>query len=168
MPYHEHFVLADDMIAHLDSVVENVVDPFIASRYVGFVAVAAVTVYELAIKDVFIDFGAKKHKVFGVYAQSNFNRINGRIKLGHLRDDYIRSFGERYKKRFDAKLEDADGQAVRTDHISIRASYSNIITWRNSFAHEGILPTSPTYAEVTTAYRYGKRVIDCLADAMTR
>ncbi len=48
MAYHDHFKLADDMISHLDSVIGGITDSFVTSRYVGFVAVAAVTVYELA------------------------------------------------------------------------------------------------------------------------
>ena len=53
MPYTDHFRLADDLIAHLDTVMGGISDPFISSRYVGFVSIVAVTVYELAIKCVF-------------------------------------------------------------------------------------------------------------------
>ena len=55
MAYQDHFKLADDMISHLDSVVGGITDSFVTSRYVGFVAVAAVTVYELAIKEIFYE-----------------------------------------------------------------------------------------------------------------
>jgi hypothetical protein len=48
------------------------------------------------------------------------------------------------------------------------ASYGNIITWRNQFAHEGIIPTTATYDEVKKAYHIGKNIIDCLAVAMKR
>ena len=48
------------------------------------------------------------------------------------------------------------------------SSYSNIIIWRNTFAHEGKLNTTATYAEVIQAYQDGKEVIHSLADAMTR
>jgi hypothetical protein len=51
MPYTDHFTLADDYITHLDAVIGGITDPFINSRYTGFLSVSAVTVYELALKD---------------------------------------------------------------------------------------------------------------------
>lgn len=48
------------------------------------------------------------------------------------------------------------------------AAYGNIILWRNQFAHEGIIPATPTYEEVKKAYHLGKNIIDCLALAMRR
>lgn len=52
MAYDSHFILADDMINHLNSIVGGTTDPFMSSRYVGFVSVSAVTVYELALKEI--------------------------------------------------------------------------------------------------------------------
>ena len=54
MAYTSHFVIADDMINHLNSIVGGTTDPFMSSRYVGFVSVSAVTVYELALKEIFL------------------------------------------------------------------------------------------------------------------
>ena len=168
MAYTDHFQLADDLISHLDSVVVSIVDPFITSRYVGFVSVSAVTVYELAIKEIFIDFAQKKHKVFGVYAESHFRRLNGRIKTGELRNTHIPRFGERYVKRY-RKLEgEAEAAALRHRGLSILAAYNNLIEWRHQFAHQGQIPTTATYAEVTQAYQTGKEIIHCLAKAMRR
>jgi len=84
------------MIAHLDSVVRGVSDPFIESRYVGFVSIAAVTVYELCIKDIFINFAKTKHNVFGSFIENYFERISGRIKLRHIKNDYLKKFGDKY------------------------------------------------------------------------
>ena len=53
MAYGDHFKLADDLIRHLTPGVAGIADPFLASRYSGFVAVAAVTVYELAVKEIY-------------------------------------------------------------------------------------------------------------------
>ena len=79
MAYQDRFVLADQYVNHLEQTVAEVQDAFIESRYVGFVAVSAVTVYEQAIKDIFIAFSSRKHSVFGEFAASYFVRINGRI-----------------------------------------------------------------------------------------
>jgi hypothetical protein len=84
VPYADHFRLADDLIAHLTPAVVGIADPFIASRYSGFVAVAAVTVYELAVKEILCTFGESKHAVLGNFTRKYFDRINGRIKYRSL------------------------------------------------------------------------------------
>lgn len=168
MAYYAHFKLADDMISHLDSVVSGITDSFVTSRYVGFVAVAAVTVYELAIKEIFYEFAQKKHKVFGNFVDKYFDRINGRIKLQIIREEYLPLFGDKYLKRFDKKIAKKDETSIQAKHGSVTASYGNIITWRNEFAHAGKIPSTVTYAEVTKSYNTSKAVIDCLAETMRR
>lgn len=168
MPYVDHFKLADDIIDHLDTVVPAIGDPFVSSRYVGMVAISAVTVYELCIKDIFRDFGTKKHKVFGKFTESSFRRINGRIKLETLKKDYIRRFGGHYESRFKSKLKRLEAEVLRAEKVSVSASYGNVIQWRNSFAHEGRIPSTVTYAEAVAAYRTGKHVVHCLAETMRR
>jgi len=154
------------MISHLDTVIGGISDAFISSRYVGFVAIAAVTVYELAIKEIFCDFGTQKHKVLGTFTQAYFDRINGRIKIKIVRNDYISRFGKKYVTRFNKKLEDTERQFLKIQRVSVKSSYNNIIEWRNQFAHEGVVPSVATYIEVTKAYEYGKEVIKCLAETM--
>jgi len=168
MAYKDHFQLADNMIAHLDSVIYNINDDLISSRYVGFVSVSAVTVYELAIKEIFMDFAEKKNKVFGNFVFNYFNRINGRIKYKVLWDEYVKRFGEKYVKRFKNKVQKANEASLRNEGISVLTSYQNIIIWRNQFTHEGIPPNTATYTEVVKAYHAGQRVIDCLAESMNR
>lgn len=168
MAYDDHFRLADDYITHLDLVIGAIADPFIKSRYSGFLAVSAVTVYELALKNIFRDFAARKHNVLANFTNLYFARINGRIKIDVIKDDYVKRFGDKYVKRFSKKLEARERQILRTDGASVRSSYGNIITWRNGFAHEGMVPTTATYDEVKKAYGLGKHVIHCLAETMTR
>lgn len=166
MAYSLHFQLTDDIITHLDTVISGISDPFIQSRYVGFVAISSATVYELAIKDIFCDFGQTKHKVLGAFVTTYFDRINGRIKTSALKKDYISRFGEKYLKRFKRKLDEKEKEYLRNYSVSILNSYNNVIEWRNQFAHEGKIPSTVTYAEITKSYRNGKAVIDCLAETM--
>jgi hypothetical protein len=167
MAYHDHFKLADDLINHLDGIIGNVSDPFISSRYVGFVAVAGTTVYELAIKEIFLKFSEKKHKVFGNFANSFFERLNGRIKTSELRN-YLSRFGDRYVERYKKLEKKMENDFLRKQGKSVLSSYNNIIEWRNQFAHQGQIPTTPSYHEVTSAYRIGKEIIHCLAKVMRR
>lgn len=168
MKYLDHFRLADDYIAHLDTVMGSITDPFIKSRYTGFLSVSAVTVYELAIKTIFVEFAEKKHKVLGNFTNAYFAKINGRIRTRDLRDKYIVRFGDKYLKKFNIRLEKKEKDVLIREGSSVKASYGNIITWRNEFAHEGKIPSTPTYEEVRKSYATGKHVIDCLAESMNR
>ena len=162
-----HYETSDAVFSHLDAIVPTL-PAMLQSQYVGFAAVSAVTVYELAIKDVFVNFSQKKHKTFGHFVAEHFRRINGRIGLNDLRTIHIVRFGRKYLERFDFLLEMEEKKVLLTDRKSIKSSYGNLIEWRNSFAHEGQPPRNATYDEVAKSYEMGKKVINCLANAMVR
>lgn len=168
MAYSDHFKLTDDLILHLDPILAAISDPFIESRYTGFLAVSGVTVLELALKNIFCDFADAKHPVLGNFCSQYFERINGRVGLKPIKDDYLAKFGSKYQKRFEDRVEKLERQHLRTAGTSIKASYGNLITWRNSFAHEGIVPANASYREVKRAYDCGKEVMHCLAGCMRR
>jgi hypothetical protein len=168
MPYTDHFKLADDFIAHLDSSIGGIADPFIRSRYVGFVAISAATVYELALKDIFLSFASKKHKVLGSFVQGYFERINGQIGTKRILEMYLPLFGEKYVERFRKNLEVIELDSLKKDSVSVKSSYSNLLTWRHSFAHEGIVPMHVTYDEVKKSYQYGCSLLHCLNKSMCR
>ena len=167
MGYCKYFKLADDVILHLNTVVTNIEDQFISSRYTGFIAVSAATVYELSIKDIFCEFGTRKHRVLGNFTEKYFRRINGRIKTDHIYN-YIRNFGEKYVNKFKKKSLVIEDVSLRSNKVSVLSSYNNIIEWRNSFAHEGQMPATVTYEEVVKAYEAGKEVLRCLSETMNR
>ena len=168
MAYEDHFKLTDDFLNHLGSVIGANPDPWITSRYVGFLAVSATTVYELAIKDIFIEFCEKKNGVFGHFAASHFSRLNGRIKTDDLRGQHVKSFGAKYVNRFKRKEEELEKQFFRSQGVSVRSSYDNIIQWRHQFAHGGLIPQTPSYEEVVESYKLGKEIVHCLAQTMVR
>jgi len=168
MPYTDHFKLADDFIVHLDTSIGGIADPFIRSRYVGFVAISAATVYELALKDIFLNFAAKKHKVLGNFVQGYFERINGQIGTKRIMEIYLPLFGEKYVDRFQNNLEDIELESLKIDNVSVKSSYSNLLSWRHSFAHEGIIPVNATYDEVIKSYQYGCGLLHCLDKTMRR
>jgi len=168
MPYVDHFRHADDVIAHLDTIVPTLPDPLLRTKYAGFVTVAAVTVYELAIKEIFCDFGRRKHKVLGAFSESYFKRINGRVTLDDIRKDYCQRFGDGYVTKFKFRLEATSKTHLAAHRRDVKSSYSNLIVWRNAFAHEGTVPATVTYREVAQAYQDGKEVIHSLAASMVR
>lgn len=168
MPYVDHFQHADNVVVHLNGIIPTITDPLLQAKYLGFVSVVAVTVYELAIKTIFIEFAQHKHKVLGHFTESYFERINGRIKIKMIKDDYIKRFGNKYQTKFQKKLDKKANEYFQAHHRDIKNSYSNLITWRNDFAHEGKINTTATYNEAVQAYEDGKEVIHCLAASMTR
>jgi hypothetical protein len=163
-----HFQLADDLITHLDITIGGVTDPFIQSRYTGFLAVATVTVMELTMKQIFVEFAAGKHRVLNDFVVGYFDRINGRITLKQIKEEYLTKFGERYKTRFERRLEKLERKSLKESGTSLKSSYGNLITWRNEFAHEGNVPANASYAEVKKSYECAKEVMRCLSGCMNR
>ncbi len=168
MPYLDHFKLTDDLIQHLDPILAGLNDPFIESRYTGFLAISSVTVLELALKTIFFDFATAKHKVFGNFCSESFDRLNGRIRLKDIQDEYLVKFGTKYQLRFRRALDKIEQQRLTLVGASIKASYGNLLTWRNEFAHQGNVPQNASYGEVKLAYGCGKDVMHCLAACMRR
>lgn len=159
------FSQSDFVLNHLDGLIANA-DAFIASRYSGFVAVAAVTTFEIIIREKLIAFCTSKHKVFGAFSEALFQKTNARIKVEHLRTDYLKRFGDKYLKRFDARLEQLEAEGLREGVGSIKTSYKNIVQWRHDFVHDGRLPEYAGYPEARLAYQNGKRVVTLFCESL--
>lgn len=168
MSYRNHFTAADKVAAHLVAVHSAASDSDLTRSCIGFLTIAAATAYELAIKEILVNFCERKHKVFGTFSRSQFDRLNGRIKLSDLRGLYISAFGEKYLKRFNAKLTDADNASVVSHGTTVTTCYQNILVWRHSFAHTGVVPATMTFNEALSAYKLGATVVDCVAASMHR
>lgn len=165
--YTSHFNLADDLVSHLDGVLSEVTDPFLLSRYAGFVAVSAATVFELAVKSILIDFAAAQHPVLSNFVGRVFERLNGRVSLQALKEEHLPKFGAAYVAKFSSKLEETELAILRSEGESVKSSYGNLLQWRHGFAHGGLLPATATYAEVCRSYHSGKHVLHSLAFTMT-
>ena len=166
MPYSDRFLATDNLITHLSTFVGAITDQTLQSNYAGFLSVSSVTVYELAIKDIFIDFATKKNKVLGTVISTHFEKLNGRIGISDLRGVHIKLFGEQYLRKFDKKLKIKDDTIFATSRTNIISDFGNLITCRHKFVHNG----SPTLTvnEVINCYRNGKEVIHCLDETMRR
>lgn len=168
MSYSDRFVDLDALVVHMDTILPAISDQVLVSQYVGFLCVTVVTVFELSIKDIFLDFSSKKHQAFGVYCGNVIEKMNGRISIKDLRDDHIRKFGQKYVRKFTVLLDACERRALAGSGQSVKAAYGNVLVWRNSFAHQGILPANANYDETRNGYSAGKDVMACLASAMRR
>ena len=168
MPYDEHFILADNFLGHLDGVISGIQDDELKSRYTGFVAVTSVTVYELAIKQIFFDFAKKKHRIFGEFVREKFSKMNGRIGKDELLGDHVKMFGAKYVTKFKSNLELLEKEVLVREGRSVKSCYANVILWRNGFVHGGKIPENATYEEARTSFIFGKSLVICLAESMKR
>ncbi|WP_089725863.1 HEPN domain-containing protein [Candidatus Thiosymbion oneisti] len=166
MIYGSHFRHADDIVNHLNDIVPEITNPLLKAKYVGFVSVAAVTVYELAIKEILIEFARRKHQVFGHFIEAHLDRINGRIRLKTIKEEHISRFGSKYETRFQQGLDKRTKEYLQDNQRDIKNSYTNLIIWRNDFSHTGRINPTTTYEEAVQAYEDGKEVIHCLASCM--
>lgn len=166
MSYLGRFTSTDNIIAHLNPFVNTISDTAIKASYAGFLSVSAVTVYELAIKDIFIEFAQKKNNVFGAFVEKHFSNLNGRIKLQDLKGQHIQLFGNKYLTKFEKKLQAREQVIFTTLRKNVRTDYTNLIICRHKFVHGGS-PTL-TFQEVLDSYNIGKDVIHSLYEAMQR
>ena len=165
MGYSDFYNSTDELIKHLQPLISSF-DESIKTKYAGFLAVTAVTVYELAIKDVFIAFASKKNYVFGNYVEHNFQRINGRIKIADL-NSYTKQFGEKYLDKFKLIIDKEDKKIVdQKKGYDLKNSYNNLLQCRHDFVHKN--HTQLTFDDVVKYYFIGKIVIDCLYKTMKR
>lgn len=166
MSYIDKFLYADKLVNHLKTVIGSISDPEIKVSYAGFLSVSAVTVYELAIKDIFIDFAKRQNKIFGIFVENHFSRINGRIKIENIKGEHILRFGQKYRDRYNNLLAIKEKSNMQSKHLSTQSAYDNLVLCRHNFVHEGT-PTL-TISEVIESYEIGKEVIHCLNDALIK
>ena len=166
MPYTDRFISTDNLITNLSPNIATITNTAILASYAGFLSVSSITVYELAIKDIFSDFASKKHLVFGHFVEKYLSRINGRIQINDLKSNQVKAFGNKYFQKFETSINRKEAAFLTSHGRSMKASYGNLITCRHEFVHQG----NPTLsvAEVIDNYNLGKEVIHSLFDSMKR
>lgn len=164
MAYLSRFSEADLLVAQLGPTIPTITDSMIISNLAGMLSVKAVTAYELAIKDILIDFSRKKNVVFGIYVDSSLCRLNGKITYQDLQDN-IKKYGVKYVNKFKKEVAKSASK-LSANHIDLLSSYDNLIKSRHSFVHKGVVTLS--WDETYNNYVSGKQVIASLDLAMRR
>lgn len=162
MAYTNRFNDVDSLITEINPIVSNLstnVQPKIA----GFLAVNAVTAYELAIKEIIADFATAKHSIFGDFIQNYHARLNGNIKIQSLKDE-LNKFGGNYKADFESELCTRELNLRNTLQKDLRSCYTNLLECRHLFVHTSRITL--TIQECIDNYNVGKDVIAALYDAM--
>lgn len=166
MSYIKHYKLVDDVTEHFDEVTQKI-DAFIESRYVGFFAVASISVIELAYREIIVGFATNAHPTFGTFFSDHYKHMNARVRFEHINKD-LKRLGGSYHARFSKLLERINTYEIRHNSFSVKDSYSSLVTCRHDFAHEGVIPENIGYADVKNGYKAGKIVLACLAKALSK
>ena len=167
MAYLNRFNSVDFLITQLVPLTSQPgIDPMVLSSLAGIIAVEAVTAYELAIKDIFVDFSTKKHIVFGHFVQTTLDRLNGRIKYQDIKDTMVKSYGDKYLQKFNVKIKEKNRTVLATEHVDLIQTYDTLIIGRHSFVHLGQL--TMTLPEAIHYYSIGKYLIAALDETMRR
>ncbi|MFH1021783.1 MAG: HEPN domain-containing protein [Planctomycetota bacterium] len=156
---------SDSFIAHLSGAVKAAEDDFVASRYIGFIAVSAVTVYEIMVKKLLIDFAVRKHPMLGNFASASFDRLNAKIQREDI-EKYLAYFGDEYLNFFKKTVDEKE--KARAQEGSLKACYANLLEWRHEFVHAGRLPNQATFDEAIKAYHLGKEVVAALEETLSQ
>jgi len=131
----------------------------------GLLAIAYVAAFENCVKSIFVAFSSATHPVLASVTEHHFDRLASKIHYDFIGSEYTAQFGNAYKAEYIKCLNDSEQDSMQKYQVSIKRSYSNILTWRHKFAHEGLMLT--TLEEVTAAYPNAKRVIEALDCAMS-
>jgi hypothetical protein len=159
MSYKEKFSPTDEFIGAFDSIMNKInIGEETISKFTGALSVSAVTSFELAIKEILIEYASNKHPDFGNFVQQYLCRLNGRIKLRDLKEEI--------KKYKPALAEDFEKELINIEksHIGIRSAYQNLIENRHTYVHGNHI--NLTYEECKTDYISSKLIIEALAKVM--
>ena len=131
----------------------------------GLLAIAYVAAFENCVKTIFISFGTATNPILGTVTEHHFEKLASKIHYDFLGDGYALQFGHVYKAKYLKCLNAEEAAVLAASQVSMKEAYANMLTWRNKFAHEGVMLT--TLEEVTAAYPMAKRVIAALDSAMS-
>lgn len=162
MAYTDRFNDVDALISNLNPIIPSLSFD-VQAKFVGFLAVNAVTAYELAIKEIIEDYASSKHCDFGEYVRCALARINGRIKISDIKGE-LNKFGGSYKGNFETNLVSKEASVLQNTGKSLSACYDNLLTCRHRYVHASVITL--TIQECVDYYNIGKNVIDALFDSM--
>lgn len=157
MQYSDKFQPTEELIEEINSLREYI-RPDALPKFTGALSVSAVTSFELAIKDILIEYATNKHQVFGCYIRQHLSRLNGKIKINDLKDE-LKKFNPILADNFEFEIAN-----VERIHFGLRSSYQNLIQNRHTYVHANRI--NLTYEECVTNYQIGKKIIEALAAVM--
>lgn len=162
MAYSDKFKDVDAVITGLTPIIPQM-SADLQSKIVGFLAVNAVTAFELAVKEILIDYANSRHTDYGHFVSEYLSRLNGRISIKDLKEE-LKKYGSQYAATFETKLVTKEQNVRKTGNVDMRSCYQNLLICRHTFVHSSGITL--TISECIDNYKIGKNVIDALFDTM--
>ena len=157
MAYTDKFLPTDELINEI-----NTLKPHISQvalpKFTGAISVSAVTSYDLAIKEILIDYAHSKHNLFGCFVQNYLSRLNGRIEISDLKKE-IKKIDNALAANWEEKITE-----VERVEPSVRSCYQNLIQSRHSYVHANRINLD--YDECINDFNIGKKIIEALRSVM--
>ena len=114
MTYTDKFLPTDELINEI-----NTLKPHISQvalpKFTGAISVSAVTSYELAIKEILIDYAHSKHNLFGCFVQNYLSRLNGRIEISDLKKE-IKKIDNALAANWEEKITEVERVRINLDY----------------------------------------------------
>lgn len=162
MAYTDRFNDVDSLISNLEPII-NGMPSDVQAKMAGFLAINAVTAYELAIKEIIENYASSKHCDFGEYVRCVFSRINGRIRICDIKGE-LKKFGGYYKDNFEKNLQQKETSILAQNGNNLSSCYENLLTCRHQYVHTGTITL--TITECILNYTIGRQVIEVLSETM--
>ena len=128
----------------------------------GLLTVTIASCYENCVKDVLVNYAARRHTDFEMFSRNEFSRLNSKISVSDLYR-VSQKFSPSIKENFKSLLQARSEALVRRVGVDPREKYSQILSWRHDYAHAGIKNTS--LEEALKFHSAAKRVLYCFDEA---
>jgi RiboL-PSP-HEPN len=103
----------------------------------GLLSVAFCAAIESALKNILIEFGAKQHPLVAEWSKARFEKLNGKIKIKEICDEYLIHYGSERVAEFKKSLTLASKEKYSIEYDQFCSEYSQLMIWRHEFAHAG-------------------------------
>lgn len=155
--------LARDIDARLNG--SSTAEQRLLNELAGMFAVTVAATYEGIIKETLVAYAGTFHPKYRDHIEKDFEKLNAKISINDLRG-YSRRFGltewtgrgvKKNSTTFHRILDEKKEVVERRFRVDLIASYENLFTWRNSYAHERA--TSATFRDVYESHRVAQYVV---------
>lgn len=125
---------------------------------------------ENCIKICVRDFALRQHPVVSAMVDHHYSKLNSKITFDDIKDNVLKPLGSKYVNAFKDRLNKEEDYYMRRYRTSMKGTYSNLITWRHAYAHQGSFINSKSspasFEEVASSLRVVRDVIRYFDDSL--
>ena len=137
------------------------------ANLVGSLCVMLVGHWEEYARSCLSIFSTSRHPVFASYISKPLDRMNARIKVAQIKEDFINRFGGNYRMRLDRLVARSDALTLAKFKIPSSQAYVNIIEWRHTFVHSRKSFPPVSIDDVRQSFLSGSGILRCYMLALS-